>query len=101
MVRKMITYSTNWMGPINRKWIEENGNGWAAGRIDIFGDIITNGEYLEIGLPMMDKHDWNNFTRWLEGDYDSKGFETETVWTLDQLVEEYEKTNPKITWWKK
>ena len=31
----MVTYSTNWMGPINQKWVEEHGDCWSAGRIDI------------------------------------------------------------------
>jgi len=33
----MISYSTNWMGPINRDWIAKNGDCWAAGRIDVLG----------------------------------------------------------------
>ena len=35
MSRPLITYFLNCMGPINKKWIEENGGNWSAGRIDI------------------------------------------------------------------
>jgi hypothetical protein len=33
----MIDYFLNWMGPINEAWIEENGNDWSSGRIDVDG----------------------------------------------------------------
>jgi len=89
----MIRYSTNWMGPINAQWIRENGNHWAAGRIDC-SPTEDNPWGTEIGLPAMHQSDWNSFSRWL---WD---FQTDTVWTLKELTEEYEKTNPKITWWK-
>lgn len=89
----MISYSTNWMGPINAQWIRENGDHWAGGRIDISGTSYTYG--VEIGLPVMHQSDWNRFSDWL------RTFETDTVWTITELTEEYEKTNPKITWWKR
>lgn len=89
----MIHYSTNWMGPINKEWIKENGEEWAAGRIDVFGDYIDE---TEIGLPMMYIQDWGRFTIWLD-----KFTTVERVWTLDEIIKEYETTNPKITWWKK
>lgn len=93
----MIHYSINWMGPINAKWIEENGDNWCSGRIDIFGeDHNGNDVETEIGIPPMHHRDWQRFTRWLDR------FETvERVWTLDEIVKEYETTNLKITWWKK
>lgn len=93
----MIHYSSNWMGPINREWIKENGEEWATGRIDIFGEGYNGDDVeTEIGLPMMYIQDWKRFTKWLDR------FETvERVWTLDEIVKEYETTNPKITWWKK
>ena len=92
-MRKMIHYSTNWMGPINTGWIKENGTDWSGGRIDVFGDGI---EPTEIGLPVMKTEDWRRFTPWLD-----KFTTVERVWTLDEIVKEYETTNPKITWWKK
>lgn len=88
----MIHYSTNWMGPVNNKWIEENGSHWAAGRIDIFGDDVDE---TEIGLPVMRSEDWFRFTHWLD-----KFTTVERIWTLDEIVKEYETTNPKIRWFK-
>lgn len=65
---------------------------WAAGRIDILG---TEEEYPEeISVPLMLGSDWIEFNKWLTD------FGSEEVLTLDQLVENYELTNPKITWWK-
>jgi hypothetical protein len=40
----------------------------------------------------MTSEDWYRFGNWLET------FETDDVWTLEQLVELYERANPKITW---
>lgn len=61
----MITYSTNWMGPINETWIAEHGDYWAAGRIDIYG---VPGEHypLEYSLPPMHVEDWNAFSDFLD-----------------------------------
>ena len=89
-----VRYSTNWMGPANLKWIEENGKDWSVGRIDVYGDDVP--EYTELGLNMMKSKDWVRFTRWLEG-----GFTTPEIWTTEQLVQAYEFNNPKITWWEK
>jgi len=88
----MITYSTNWMGPINAKWIKEHGDHWAAGRIDIYG---TDGAYPEeMSLPTMHSEDWNRFSDWLDS------FQTDEICWLDRLVAEYQKTNPPIRWHK-
>lgn len=115
----MISYSTNWMGPASLQWYIDNGftekvtkiakfdlsPSWKAGepyeydeiiepysggRIDIFG---TGEPYPdEMYLPIMKSEDYYRFRDWLIQ------FKTETVWTLNQLVKEYETTNPKITW---
>lgn len=85
-----ITYSINWMGPINTKWIQEHGDCWACGRIDVYGTESMWGD--EIGVPPMLVDDWKRFGDWLEQ------FETDIKWTLDELVYEYEKTNPRIVW---
>jgi hypothetical protein len=87
---KKIYYSTNWMGPINSEWIAEHGDQWAAGRIDVYGTGDPYGE--EIGLSPIHNDDWNRFSEWLEN------FITEDMWSLKQLVDEYEKTNPRILW---
>lgn len=60
---------------------------WSGGRIDVWGDIIT-----EISLPVMKQECYNSFSKWL------RTFTTDDVWTLDQLVTMYEKNNPKIIW---
>jgi hypothetical protein len=90
----MISYSTNWMGPVNKKWYEDrNLELWtySAGRIDCRGgDLGVYGD--EIGLPPMMNEDWDRFSNWLDT------LKTDTMWSLPQLVEEYERTHPKITW---
>ena len=117
----MITYSTNWMGPVNMDWyrqrgltvtktvvqeedskytdrkkgdvyeIEEITQRWAGGRIDVRGESLgPYGE--ELGLPIMSVESFNSFSDWLYNHC------TEKIWSLDKLVERYEKTNPKIVW---
>jgi hypothetical protein len=116
----MISYSTNWMGPINLSWFRDRGytkivdkvlikdsivtnqkkgdtvqfeeitTNFAGGRIDVYGTDEPYG--YEIGLPSMRVEDFNNFSDWL------KTYKTETVKTLDEIVTEYEKTNSKIRW---
>ena len=79
----MITYSTNWMGPINTQWIAEHGDCWAAGRIDIYG---VPGEHypIEYGLPLMHVRDWADFSEWLDD------VETEELLSFDDLIAQYE-----------
>ena len=89
----MIRYHANYMGPINKAWLEENGDDWAGGRIDVSG---TNEPFgIELSLPIMKSTDYSRFSEWLWR------ISTTDLWSLDQLVELYEKDNPKITWWKK
>ena len=115
-----VRYSTNWMGPVSMRWYKERGlvetkmvtlehdsvitdrkageqyeveeitTHYSCGRIDIMGTGDPYGE--EIGVPPMTSEDWYRFGNWLET------FETDDVWTLEQLVELYERTNPKIIW---
>jgi hypothetical protein len=40
----------------------------------------------------MRSEDWATFGGWLDD------FRTDTMWSLKEIVEEYEKTNPKIRW---
>jgi len=117
----MITYSTNWMGPVNTDWyrsrnltmiktvvqeedskftsrkkgdvyeVEEITQHWAGGRIDIRGEGL--GPYGdEMGLPIMRDDCYIRFSDWLHT------VKTDDVWTLAQLVELYEKDNSKIIW---
>lgn len=109
----MIRYSTNWMGPISLDWYVKNGyterrmiqhpeghdievdhivTRWAGGRIDVYGTDEPYPE--EIGVPIMTEEDWGKFGSWL-GE-----FKSESILTLEQLVNLYEKNNPKITWWR-
>jgi hypothetical protein len=46
-----------------------------------------------MSVPAMRKEDWHSLSEWLDT------FSSETVLTLAEIVEEYEKTNPKIRWW--
>jgi hypothetical protein len=106
-------YSTNWMGPAGLWWYEERGllvkrkiqfdgtfqeinqitEHYSCGRIDVRGG--ETGDYGdEIGVPPMRSEDWYGFSEWLDT------VETDFMWTLDQLVEMYERKNPKIRWWK-
>lgn len=87
----MITYSTNWMGPINLHWIKEFGDCWATGRIDV-NDGTEYGT--EMSLPPMHVEDWNTFSEWLDT------VETMSVWPLKELADAYEFRNKPIKWLK-
>ena len=69
---------------------EEVTEHWAAGRIDIRGTEDIYGP--ELAVSVMKQEDWYRFGEWLNR------FTTNEIWNLEQLVQEYEKTNPKITW---
>ena len=117
-----VRYSTNWMGVINMQWYIDRGltkrvtrtltedskltgrkagesfeyneitQSYSCGRIDCRGDGLGPfGE--EIGVSPMKDESWGRFGHWLET------FETDDMWTMDQLVEMYERANPKIEWW--
>lgn len=114
-----ISYSTNWCGPISMKWYRDRGltvvetvvqeedsilhkkgeiydlettiESWSGGRIDVRGTGLgPYGE--EIELPIMRGDCYQRFSDWLDT------FKTDDVWTLDQIVELYERDNPKIIW---
>ena len=118
-----IRYSTNCMGVANLDWyrkrglvqkrtitfdenslvtkygkykpgdsieIEEPTVYYSCGRIDVIGTDDPWGD--EISLPPMTNESWNRFSNWLET------FETDDVWTLDQLVWLFEQSNSKIEW---
>jgi hypothetical protein len=88
----MITYSTNWMGPINSQWIKEHGQGWSAGRIDIYG--VPDEPYpLEYGLSPMRTEDWNALSDYLDT------LQTKELLSYDELIEGFESYyGLKITW---
>ena len=116
MTKVMISYSTNFMGPISLNWFRERGllmppvTRWSGflkkeitveeikqeyrgGRIDIYG--TEDGFPEEIALPVMLGEDWNRFSKWLDS------YKTETVKTLDEIIESYYNDgNNEIRWWK-
>ena len=88
----MITYSINWMGPINKKWVEEHGDCWSAGRIDIHGlsDELWG---LEYSVAPMHTEDWNAL-----GDFLWR-FESEEIIPYYDLIKLFEeKYGKKIRW---
>jgi hypothetical protein len=117
-----VRYSTNWMGVANLQWYRDRGltkrvsktlaedsqltgrkagdtfehdeviQSYSCGRIDCRGeDLGPYGD--EIGVGPMKAEDWHRFGKWLNT------FETDFMWTLEELVELYERNNPKIQWW--
>lgn len=97
-----FSYSTNWMGPGGLWWYEERGlldeNGqitehYSGGRIDVRGGNTDIYYGDEIGVPPMRSEDWNDFGGWLDD------FRTHDLWTLQDLVEQYElESGRKIGW---
>ena len=115
-----INYSTNWMGVFDIDWYRKRGlvkivrkvqkedskitgrkigeeydweeitERWSGGRIDVYGTDYKFG--YELALPIMHDEDYSRFTYWL---YSIKSV---TILSLDDLVEMYEQTNPKIRW---
>lgn len=89
----MVTYSTNWMGPLNLEWIKENGDCWSGGRIDIYG--VPGEPYpLEYSLPVMHSKDWNRLSNWLDT------VETPVLWSREDLLSNFERfIGREIRWW--
>ena len=100
----MITYSTNWMGPINLHWYEERGlleeDGvtptirYSAGRIDIRDDSKEGYDgWNEYGVSPMHGEDWNALGDYLEE------LTTEELLPYDTLIEQFETHyGKKIRW---
>ena len=100
----MITYSTNWMGPINLYWYEERGllepDGvtpkiqCSAGRIDIRDDTKPGYDgWNEYGVDPMHGEDWNALSDFLWN------FESEELIPYDELIELFEaEYGKKIRW---
>jgi hypothetical protein len=89
----MIDYFLNWMGPINQKWIKENGSDWSSGRVDV-GGIEGEPFGTEYPIPPMKNQDWADFGNWLDA------LETNDIWNLERLLSEYELDNKPIIWLK-
>lgn len=100
----MITYSTNWMGPINLHWYKERGLleadgvstkiNYSAGRIDIRDDTKHGYDgWHEYSVPPMHSEDWNRLADWL---WD---LTTDTLLPYSELIERFEtETETKIRW---
>ena len=105
----MISYSTNWMGPIATRWYEERDipfeiretsgkilpkteykhflESYSCGRIDIYG--LDEQEYYagknEYGLAPMLTEDWNALGDWLDNIEDEY-----IVMTYKELMRQFE-----------
>ena len=98
----MITYSTNWMGPISLDWFRKRGlleegsveptTYYSGGRIDIRG-VPDEPWGFEYGLPVMHSEDWNALSDYLEG------LTTEDLLSYNTLIEQFETHyGKKIRW---
>lgn len=118
----MISYSTNWMGPISTRWYEERdipfemkkttGNilpvveykeyleSYSCGRIDIRGldeEENYNG-WSEYGVAPMLTEDWSLLSDWLDD------LTTVGLWEYDMLISIFEAevlNGRKIRWFNK
>ncbi len=115
----MISYSTNWMGPISTKWYEDNNipyviketsgailpiakykeydQSYSAGRIDIYGLSEEDhwGGKSEYSVGVMESESWDHLTEFLDT------YKTEDLVSPDTLIDAFEKeTGHKIKWWK-
>ena len=100
----MVTYSTNWMGPISLHWYEERGlleeDGvtltirYSAGRIDIRDDSKPGYDgWNEYSAAPMHGEDWNALSEWLDS------FSAFELWEYEDLIEEFEEEyGKKIRW---
>jgi hypothetical protein len=106
----MITYSTNWMGPISMDWYRERGlteivkhgideieeitTYYSAGRIDIRDDTKSGYDgWDEYSVAPMHGEDWNDFGDWLES------FQTHELWEFEKMIALYETASGrKIRW---
>ena len=94
----MITYSTNWMGPVSLRWYSERGISpdvhYSCGRIDMQdSDIEGYAGWDEYTLAPMISEDFNALSDFLYG------FETEERIPYDELIELFEtEYGKKIRW---
>ena len=89
-----VSYSTNWMGPINENWIAKHGTEWSAGRIDIRDDSKEGYDgWLEYSVAPMHSEDWNALSEYL---WD---LTTEELLSYNELIEQFETHyGKKIRW---
>jgi len=81
------------MGPVNLKWVKENGENWCGGRIDIRGTVCgPYGE--EVGVPIIDSESWYMLQEWCHT------YTTEEI-DWDILNTFQKQTGHTITFWNK
>ncbi len=88
-----VTYFLNCMGPVNRKWLEENGQDWRGGRIDIEDGSDYGNEY---SMPIVRASTWYKLQEWLDDTSTDdvvplqhllKAFGAEVPWTIEWFKE--------------
>ena len=114
----MITYSTNWMGPIATRWYEDRNipytmkkttgkhlpvteykdftESYSCGRIDVYGldECDYWGGKREYGVSPMRSEDWNALGDWLYK------LESTVLLTYRELISDFEKEYGQgIRWW--
>jgi len=65
---------------MNSKWLEENGDKWAAGRVECHSEDSMGYSEREYWL-IIDKKDWNSFDDYL------RSLNSASLQTLDQLIQ--------------
>jgi hypothetical protein len=115
----MISYSTNWMGPIATRWYEDRNipfewketsgkifektryrhylESYSCGRIDIYG--LDEKEHWcgrsEYSVAPMRTEDWNDLSDWLDT------LDTYELTTYEDLIDQFEHYHGKpIRWYK-
>jgi hypothetical protein len=78
------------MGPLNKEFVEMNGDCWRTGRIDIEDDTPYGSEVL---VPMMHKDSWFALSEWL-WTYESQTADFGIIETFER------KTGHKIKWFR-
>ena len=113
----MISYSTNWMGPISTRWYEDRNipfeiretsgkilpkteykhylESYSCGRIDIYGLDESEhwGGKSEYSVAPMRTEDWNELSDWLDT------LDTDELWSYDKLFQSFKHdTGIQIRW---
>ena len=121
----MITYSTNWMGPVSMKWYSDRGltrkvskvleedqrfGDLKAGDTWTYDEITTNYSCGRIDIRGLDPekywNGWDEYSLSPMHDEDWRAlsdwldtFETDDVWAYDQLISQFEKYYGKRIRW--
>ena len=88
-----VSYFANWMGPLNQRWLETNGDNWALGRIDISG-IPSHPFGMELPIPPMRSNHFTAFARFLNK------VSTEEALPLETLTNLFQDHHAAIEWLK-